>query len=209
MPGKNIIKQYAAESFYHVYSRGVNKQPIFLTDKDYVVFISLLKRYLSTEPSSNASRHAYPSFSKSITLLAYALMPNHIHLLLYQEDERAMTNFMRSLLTGYSMYFNKTCKRVGPVFQSRYKASLISTDSYLEHISRYIHMNPAKWRVSDRTSLRYYLGNAEADWIKPEKIMEIFHNNPQEYLAFLEDYSGQKEMLEEIKWELAHDDNTY
>ena len=69
-------------------------------------------------------------------------MPNHIHLLVYQHQPQAMAQFMRSVLTSYSRYFNKRYKRSGSLFESRYKASLISDDAYLEHISRYIHLNP-------------------------------------------------------------------
>lgn len=202
MPSRNIVKKYAANHFYHIYSRGVDKQVIFKTEADYRVFASLFKRYLSDEASQNLSRHFYPKYNERLELIAYSLMPNHIHLLIYQHDENAMAEFMKSLLTSYSMYFNKTNKRVGPIFQSRYKASVIEDQSYLEHISRYIHLNPRDWRTSDKTSIGYYLSEKKASWIKPHKIMDIFKNK-QEYLSFMEDHEGHKVMLEEIKWDLA------
>jgi putative transposase len=206
MPGKNIIKQYAPKSYYHIYTRGVNKMPTFWADNDYTVFASLFKRYLSSEQPKNSSRHPYPNYRGRLQLLAYALMPNHIHLFVYQEDEFAIRDFMRSLLTSYSMYFNKTNKRVGPVFQSRYRASRIADDSYFQHISRYIHLNPLQWEDSDKTSLDFYLGKRRADWIEPEKVLQGFKDSG-EYLAFLRDYEDQKQMFDELKWELANPDS--
>lgn len=202
MPGRNIIKQYGAEQFYHVYSRGVAKQAVFLDEQDYTHFLSILKRYLSSEPVHHKRHGLYPHYGNRIKLLAYCLMPNHIHLLVYQEDERAIVEFMRSLLTSYSMYFNRKYKRVGPVFQSRYRASHISQQDYLEHISRYIHLNPRQWEDYPYSSIKYYLGTAMAEWVHPGKILEIFPS-PAQYLEFVKDYEGHKQMLEELQWELA------
>ncbi len=202
MPGKNIVKQYVSDSYYHIYTRGVNKNITFDGENDFNVFIGLLKRYLSRSATKSPSRHLYPTFNGRLELLAYALMPNHIHLFIYQHDEYAIRDFMRALLTSYCMQYNKVHKRVGPLFQSRYRAVRISDDAYLQHISRYIHLNPHDWRTSDKTSLDYYLGNRQADWIHPEHILELFPS-PQKYLVFLEDYEDVKKMYDEIKWDLA------
>ena len=181
-------KKYAPDSYYHIYSRGVNKEPIFKSEKDYDVFCSLFKRYLSSEREKNSVRCYYPNYSDQIELLAYALMPNHFHILIYQgEEERSIEQFMRSLVTSYSKYFNKEHGRVGPVFQSRYLAKLIISDSHLLHISRYIHLNPEEWRNSLETSIDYYLDRRKADWIKPDKITGLF-SNLKEYEEFLEEY---------------------
>ncbi|MCL1876969.1 transposase [Candidatus Saccharibacteria bacterium] len=181
-------KEYAPESYYHVYSRGVNKEPIFLNNKDYDVFISLFKRYLSEEPARDPERRTYPNYYKRIELLTYALMPNHFHLLIYQgEDDHALEQFMRSLMTSYSKYFNKEHKRVGPVFQSRYLAKRIVDEAHLYHISRYIHLNPRNWRNSTQTSLDFYSGKRHANWINPRKVLQLFPNFDA-YLKFLEDY---------------------
>lgn len=176
--------------------------PTFLREEDYEVFISLFKRYLCGSLVSSATRHMYPSYQDRVELLAYALMPNHFHLFVYQYDAYAITDFMRSLLTSYGMYFNKTYDRVGPVFQSHYRAKLISDDAYLHHISRYIHLNPVDWKTSNKTSLDFYRGTRTGDWIKPDRILRLFENT-HDYLQFIEDYQGQKQILDELKWELA------
>lgn len=205
MPGRNIIKQYAPESYYHLYSRGVNKLPTFLADHDYEVFLGLFQRYLAPEHPKDVSRHVYPNYYDRLELLAYALMPNHIHLFVYQHDAFAIRDFMRSLLTSYSMYFNKVHKRVGPVFQSRYRASLISDEAYLQHISRYIHLNPPDWQTSNKTSLDFYRSKRTAEWLRPDRILEMFADTT-EYLQFVADYEEQKHIMDELKWELANPD---
>lgn len=204
MPTQNTRKIYVSEQIYHIYSRGVAKAPIFLDTQDREHFLALFARYLSDKPARSSARVRYAWYGKRLELLAFCLMKNHVHLLVYQEDDSAMTEFMQSLMTSYSMYFNKKYSRVGPVFQSRYLASSIDRDSYLEHISRYIHLNPKNWQTYRYSSLPYYIGHASAEWIKPARILSIF-KDVDDYAAFLKDYESHKQMLDELKLELAHE----
>ncbi len=101
------------------------------------------------------------------------------------------------------MYFNKKYKLLGPVFQSRFKASMINRDDYLMHVSRYIHLNPKKYTAWRFSSLPYYYGQQSAEWLQPGKILDLF-NSQMEYKSFVEDYEDHKKMLAEIKPELAN-----
>ena len=204
MPSRNTRKQYAEHSYYHIYTRGGNKQTVFIDSFDYAYFLGLFKRYLSKDTVKNTARIPYKNYSENIDLLAYCLMPNHIHIVIYQNDKDAISYFMQSVMTSYSMYFNKRYGHLGPVFQSRYLASIIDQENYLHHISRYIHLNPKQWRSYPYSSLPYYLGDKSADWIKPDKILDLFDNNTEKYRTFLKDYKEQKELLDELKWELAN-----
>src|SRR3989338_9120192 len=112
MPAKNIIKEFAPESYYHLYNRGVAKQNIFLDDQDYKVFLSYLKLYLIPIDLQGQSLQVAPSkklknYFEELKLLAYCLMPNHFHLFVFQKESNSMAEFIRSLGTKYSMYFNK------------------------------------------------------------------------------------------------------
>jgi putative transposase len=191
-----------AESFYHVYARGVSKHKIFLAEADYLYFLQLLERYLSSAEARNSAGVPYPNFYNKVELNAYCLMPNHFHLLVYQRQAGELTLFMRSLMTSYSRYFNTKYKRSGPLFESRFRASLISDDAYLEHISRYIHLNPRQWRNYDYSSLPYYLQRIEVSWVNPKRILNVFES-PAEYLRFTEDYEDHKRMFDILKHELA------
>lgn len=202
MPGRNLEKVYLENSYYHVYSRGHNKQVIFRDEQDYAVFLNLFKRYLSQKPVKDKKNREYPHYYGELGLLAFCLMPTHIHALVYQNSPEVMTKLFQSLMTTYGMYFNKKYKQRGPVFESRFRASLISTDTYLQHITRYIHLNPKNYRQWKYSSLPFYSGEQKAEWLQPDKILGLFKNK-NEYLDFVQDYEDYKEMLDELKYELA------
>jgi len=202
MPSPNLEKIYIADSYYHVYNRGVNKRKIFLDDSDYSVFLNLLKRYLGAEPAKDNNGREYVWLHNELELLAFCLMPNHFHLFIYQKKPEAMTRLLRGVGTSFAGYFNKKYHRSGPLFQDRFKASMITSDTYLTHASRYIHLNPGKgYKTYEWSSLPYYLTNKYAAWVQPLRIMGLFE--PGEYAKFVADYKDQKEILSELKTELA------
>jgi putative transposase len=203
MPQKNTLKVYSPESYYHIYSRGTNKQKIFISAADYTYFEHLLERYLGPEIVVSAAGVAYPNYHEQVRLLAYCLMPNHIHLLVYQNEEaESVSSLMRSLLTSYSKYFNARYKRVGTLFESRYKAKRIDNDMYLQHIGRYIHMNPRNWQTWRHSSLQYIFAREVPLWLSVEEVTQDFEDRV-DYVQFLEEYQTQKDSLELIKRELA------
>lgn len=204
MPSRNLVRQFAAKNYYHVYNRGVEKRSIFLDDNDYAVFLGLLKKYLTGENSNPNNRHPYTPLNGKVDLVAYCLMPNHFHLLLYQIDEGGITSLMRRVATGYVMYFNNRYERVGGLFQGRYKASLIQKDDYLQHVSRYIHLNPDDYKKWPYTSLAVYQGRKKSKWLNTSHVLEIFNNERQSFLDFMEDYEDTKKELSILKWQLAN-----
>ena len=201
MPGRNTLKEYVEESYYHVYNRGVAKQTIFHDERDYSVFLSLLKRYLNDVPASDFAGRTYEWLHPRLELLSFCLMPNHFHLLVYQEDKDAMQRLMRGVCTSYTQYYNRRYKRVGPLFQSRYKASRITTDAYLLHITRYIHLNPREYKTWEFSSLPYFLNDKQAGWVRPRRILELFEGTS--YKSFVEDYAEYETLLDITKQELA------
>ena len=204
MPAKNVIKQYVPEAYYHVYNRGVNKQEVFLDDQDFEVFLSLVKRYL--DPSSRerqANRMPYPCLDEEVELLAYCLMPNHFHMFVYQHHEEGMKHLLRRVSVTYGMYFNKKYKRVGPVFQQRYRAVRITRDDQLMHASRYVHLNPDAYQQWPWSSLKYYRGNAFARWVKTARVLEMFDYRPDKYLEFVDEYKDKHDEMELLKQDMA------
>lgn len=157
MPARNRIKQYAEDSYYHIYNRGVEKRTIFLDEQDYGVFLSYLKEYLSFRDDKQLSDRLLDpnlsykerdrilrllklnNFFTEITFLAYCLMPNHFHFFIKQKNSNSMNKFIQSLGTRYSMYFNRKYKRVGALCQDIYKAVSITTDEQFIYLSKYIH----------------------------------------------------------------------
>lgn len=147
------------------------------------------------------SGREYPSYRGQVELLAFCLMPNHYHLLVYQVDREAMTKLLRSVGTAYTAYFNQKYEWTGHLFQGRYKASMILDDAYLQHISRYIHLNPEKYRQWEFSSLPYYLGAKRSSWLNPQPMLDLFKGDS--YSNFLSDYEDYKKTLGAIKYQLA------
>ncbi|MEK7633375.1 MAG: transposase [Patescibacteria group bacterium] len=217
MPAKNSIKTYIKNGFYHIYNRGVEKRNIFLDEQDYRVFLSYLKIYLSPKEDSvnnvNSNEnldyedkniqisklYTLNNFFNKIGLISYVLMPNHFHLELQQTNKKDIEIFMRSLITKYTMYFNRKYKRVGPLFQGRYKAVLILGSEYLLHLSCYIHVNPLEQLTKGQQLQSYpwssypaYVNNLKIKWLKKDFILSSFINNqnnlPGSYKKFVEEY---------------------
>jgi len=197
MPAKNCLKEYVENSFYHIFNRGVAKQPIFIDEQDYKTFLSYLKIYLMPLDKSNK---IYPTrqiknFYQELKLLAYCLMPNHFHLFVWQKEASGIANFLKSIATKYSMYFNKKYKRSGPVFEGRYKAVMIRSESQFIYLSKYVHRNPTttgtvleEYKYS---SYQNYLGKINQTWIDTNEILSYFSKiNPyltNSYKSFIEE----------------------
>ena len=205
MPSKNAIKEYEAGAYYHIYNRGVEERTIFQDDQDYKTFLSYLKIYLTApnlqglslkEDSISPSRQP-KNYSDSVCLLAFCLMPNHFHLLIKQNDDHSISYFMSSVLTKYVRYFNTRHKRIGHLFQGRYKAVKIENEYQWIHLSKYIHRNPldlstfkdspCKLEEYKYSSFQNYLGLIAQSWVHPDEIIANFgdrrHNSYQNFVT--------------------------
>ena len=180
MPTKNIVKKYFENQYYHVYNRGVNKDLIFRENSDKDFLLKLFNQRLSKPTNINKTRILLNPLGKS-EILSFCLLDNHYHLLFWlNNDTKSITKFMHSIFTSYTMYFNLKYDRVGPLFQSRYKASIINNDPYLIHISRYIHLNPSDYENYKYSSYQSYLGENTYPWLKISKILDLFKNSDYE-----------------------------
>lgn len=131
------------------------------------------------------------NFFNKINLISYVLMPNHFHLELQQIGIKDIENFMRCLITKYTMYFNKKYKRVGPLFQGRYKAVSIFGKERLSDLSSYIHLNPIEFLGNGQVLESYpwssypaYIGNHRVKWLGKEIVLSSF-TNEESYQSFV------------------------
>lgn len=203
MPSKHVLKRYEAGAYYHIYNRGVDKSDIFREEKDYKTFLSYLKIYLTLRGESSQEMHVSPSkkiknYFGEIELLSYCLMPNHFHLFVKQNSERAIDHFLRSLSTKYVRYFNTRYKRLGPLFQGPYKAVSVQTEYQFIYLSKYIHRNPialSPYKESPRRIREYpyssyanYLNVYTQTWVQPDSILSLFSQTYRQlsYEAFIE-----------------------
>lgn len=204
MPSKNTVKQYAEDTYYHVYNRGVAKQIIFHNADDKKHFMKIISRHL--DPQNSDKRYdgvEYIKWDKQLDLLSYCLMGNHFHLLLYMRSgNTAVKQFMKSLLTAYTMYYNKKYKRVGSLFQGTFKASRIDNEAYLHDISRYIHRNPRNYESYHYSSFKNYINLKNEMWLKTERISSLFSDS-KEYAKFVADFDADENDQTELKYHLA------
>lgn len=203
MPNKNTVKVFVSDSYYHVYNRGWNLQSIFKDQEDRIYFETLLARHLSIKPKNDAKGREYKHLRPTIQLIAYCLMNNHFHLLVYQSDEFALTKLMRSILVAYTMYFNKKYHQRGSLFESVYKAVRISSDAQLMHITRYIHLNHRKFRTWKYSSYQDYLTKSRS-WLNTKPILELFQSS-EAYRIFIDDYEALQRERDNMKHELANE----
>ena len=175
---------YSAPAFCHVYNRASGERLLFRDDLDRHYFLCILKRHLAGYVSDDDE-----DFKKyEVELVAYCLMGTHFHLLIYQDqDPGAISGYMRSVSTAYSMYYNKKYKSKGHVFQSSYRASHINDEAYLQHISRYIHLNPRRYKTWRWSSYKCFVGKDKKDWLSVELVVEPSDT----YARFVEDYVAE------------------
>ncbi len=118
---------HIAGSYYHVYNRGCNREPIFRTDDNYRYLLSQMRKFL---------------VDSSVAIIAYCLMPNHYHLLLRSDTDDGIPRFVQRLFNSYSQAFNRQQKRHGTIFEGRARSIWVDDERYLLLLCRYIHLNP-------------------------------------------------------------------
>ena len=171
-------------AFYHVFNRGINKQPIFLVNADYQFFLKKLAEL------KNKYDHS---------IYAFCLLPNHFHISL-QTRKTSISKIISSLATSYSMYFNRTYSHFGSVFQSRFKSILIENDAYFIKLSRYIYLNPVRVGLVKDPVLYPFSSLREALGKEP-----LFYLDKDIVRLIGETKGSQKEYEEFIYEGLSHD----
>lgn len=215
------------DNIYHVYNRGVEKRDIFNNDSDRLRFVKGLAIFNDKRPVTNSDIKFQDSESvliqreSLVSILAFCLMPNHFHLLLKPLVDDGITKFMRKIGVGYANYFNLKYKRVGSLFQGRFKSVLISNESQYLYIPFYIHLNPLDLRFPDwrdkgikeqKTAIKFldnykwsshadYRGKSNFPFIVDKHILREYFGNDdsysKEFYNFISDFdfSGMSEIL--------------
>jgi REP element-mobilizing transposase RayT len=163
------IEPLEPDFFYHVYNRGINRQPIFSSDHDYLKFLGLCQFYIP----------------QMADIYSYCLLPNHFHLLLYIHPDgvgtprRGVNSPLCNLFNSYAQWFNKKTSRTGGLFQRPFKRKRITDQDYLKQVIYYIHRNPIHHHLSETFSLYPYssypiiLGN-QSTCLQREQVLDWF-----------------------------------
>lgn len=175
-------------ALHHIICRGIERKAIFRDDEDHENFLGRLGKIL---------------LETSTSCFAWALIPNHFHLLL-RTGTTPIATVMRRLLTGYAVTFNHRHARNGQLFQNRYKSILCEEEPYLLELVRYIHLNPVRAGLAaDLEALDRYpyaghralVGKANHPWQDIHYILGRFGENGakarQRYRKFIQERVGQ------------------
>ena len=178
----------APGTLHHVMIRGIERSPIFRDDQDRHDFVS---------------RAGILAQETGTRILAWTLMKNHVHLLLFSGPP-GISKFMRRLLTGYALRYNRRHRRNGHLFQNRYKSIVCEEGAYLLELVRYIHLNPLRaGQVKSMEELDQYpwsghrviMGKEKNDWQERDYVLHQFHNKEgkaiRAYRKFMEDGKDQ------------------
>ncbi|MDP3994977.1 MAG: transposase [bacterium] len=208
------------DNYYHVFNRGVNKQPIFNGVKDYKRLLNLLRFYnYADHPvrfskflllSNDQRKEIWNRLENSSTLLniiTYCFMPNHFHLLVKQNIENGTSRFLANIQISYTKYFNIKNDRVGPLLQGQFKAVKIDSEEQLLHLSRYIHLNPFSSALVKNikdiadygwSSFKEYLEDVDYPVCRHDLINGYF-SNKDKYKDFVLDNADYQKNLEYVK----------
>jgi len=178
----------APGTLHHVMMRGTEGQSIFREDKDHQNFLSRL---------------AQISEDTEARILAWTSMSNHVHLLMFSGSQ-GISKFMRRLLTGYAVWYNRKYHRTGHLFENRYKSIVCEEEAYLLELVRYIHLNPLRAGiVKNMEELDRYpwsghgvlIGSSRNDWQERDYVLRQFSETKgkavRAYRRFMEEGIAQ------------------
>ncbi|MBI4039531.1 transposase [Candidatus Daviesbacteria bacterium] len=217
MPGR--IVPLANGEVYHVFNRGINRQPTFINRRDYQRAQETINFYRFLKPPISLSKFLrledykqddvlkiLKQSNKLIEIFCYCLMPNHFHFLARQMSDKGIAKFLSNLQNSYTRYFNIRHERDGSLFLDQFKAVRIETDEQLIHVSRYIHLNPhTGYVVKTLEELERYPWSSFPDYLNGQGqftdlvFILSFFGSVRGYKKFVFDQADYQRKLKEIK----------
>ncbi len=216
MPRRQI--QVINQEFYHIVKRGFEEKEIFLDEEDHLRFVNSLLifndknyspwnfRFFWRQKSPENLVFEYSTKTPLVEIHAFALMPNHFHLLLRQLIDNGISLFIQKL-GGYSQYFNKKYQREGALFPNRYKIVHIKTEEQLKNTFVYVHTNSVAliepkwkdWEVRDFSKVVDFLENkyrwsSYKDYLGKENFPRVINCQ-----FFRKLFGGEKEIQKEVR----------
>ncbi len=207
-------------SIYHIISRSIAGYRIFNNPSDYDRMVGTVIYYQQEKPECKLSHFIYQRNNQHISLansievaennkiaeiIAYCVMPTHIHLVLRQCKTNGISTMISKCLNSYTKYFNLKHKRNGPLWESRFKNVLVETDEQLIHLTRYLHLNPVTAFLIDKpelwtaSSYNEYLSKSQNDQKTICAYKDILEIRPNEYKKFVDDRIDYQRELAKIK----------
>ena len=208
-------EKLVSNSIYHIFTKSIAQFRIFNNNNEALRMLKTMPYYQRVNPEIKFSKYVVlaeeikadkermlKEKKKLVEIIAYCIMPTHIHLILKQLETNGISKFMNNVLNSYSRYFNTKYKRKGPLWETRFKSILIETDEYLIHLTRYIHLNPVTANLVGKpedwlaSSYNEYLLKVNDKICRYNDILDI---DPVSYKKFVEDRICYQKDLAKIK----------
>jgi putative transposase len=199
MPNRKI--PFLNDEIYHIFNRGTDKRNIFNDSFDLQRFFLSMNCFNNEEPIKSLwdLRGRTPQGNKLVEFICYCLNPNHYHFMFKQLMDGGISEFMKRIGGGYTLYFNERNKRSGVLFQGKFKAVHISNNVQLLHTSAYINLNnmtkTSAFNLS-KSSWYEYTGEEKTNFCYKEIILDQFkttHEYKEFALSTLKDIRLRKE----------------
>lgn len=210
--------------FYHIFTRSIAKYVVFNDRAEYTRMIGLISLHrfddfnysysqfveLGTQTQQKIIQDLKDKNKLLVEIVAFCIMPTHVHLLLKQTSDNGITKYMGRILNSYSKYFNTKHQRTGPLWASNFKNVLVSDDEQLVHLTRYIHLNPFSaglvkklynWQYSSYQEYTSTFGSKENIC----NYKDIIDLSPKKYTQFVYNQKDYQRELSLIKSLLVDD----
>ncbi len=181
--------------FYHIYNRGVDKRDVFMDIEDLNYFYDRMQDFNSIESLGGVRNQNLLKNLKLknktfplVSIVAFALIKNHFHLILKQKEDSGVSKFMHKLGTGHTKFFNKKYDRTGSLFQGKFKAVEIKSEGQLNYLSAYVNLNNKVHKVDKKTKLvktswGEYVGKYTDNICHIKEVLNNFKNKDYEKYA--------------------------
>ena len=211
---------------YHILTKSIAGFKVFNNISDFSRMQGVLQYYIFEGLSVSFSnfnkladnkikvfqnKNSVRSAEKLVEIIAWCLMPTHIHLVLKQLKDNGISKFMSNILNSYSRYFNIKHNRKGPLWEGRFKKILVENDEQLLHLTRYIHLNPVTSCLVNRPE--DWSASSYKDYVYPDAAKDslccyrdFFDITPKAYREFVEDRISYQRELAKIKHLLCEED---
>lgn len=209
------------DEVYHVMSKSIAGYKIFTSESDYQRMLHAMEYFLIDQALPKFSHflkrvkengksfqpyldECFPKPKRVIQIIAYCLMPTHIHLLLKPLKEDGAVEYIGNVLNSYARFFNIRHKRNGPLWSGRFKNVRVQSDNQLWHLTRYLHLNPVTAHLIDKPQDWQF--SSYREYVTPSTVKhhlchfgDLLDIKPRSYRKFAEDQIDYQRELAKIK----------
>jgi hypothetical protein len=187
---KTRKKSAVKDQYYHLWIAAAKDQVFFGSVTDKAFFIALFQDYLSPRANLGQWSRRHQGYAQELDLIVYSLTDFGVNLLLCTSDTEAIEDFGQALLSHYATYLSQQTNWEKLPFDTIFTYDHLADEHEALAISRDIHLLHRNWRSDRYSSIGFYIEDRRGDWMQPWRLTNLFHNDAEWYLNFMQDDSG-------------------